>query len=105
VLANGGQKINGRYQLWFHAGDGNFSDIYHAYSTDAQNWTVSSTALLGWQHNTSTYEKQQAADPAVVEVNGVTYLFYDGVDNDASAGYINVATFPGTVANAVLWDV
>lgn len=101
-LANGGATINGRYQLFFHAGDGNFTSIYHAYSSDAQNWTVIATPEL--IQNGSAYELQQAADPSVVEVSGVSYLFYDGVDNAAPHGYINVATYPGTTANLVLWE-
>jgi len=106
-LYNGGALINGRYQLWFHAGNGNYTNIYHAYSTDAQNWTVTSRPELA--QNGSTYETQQVADPEIIEHdNGdgttTSYLFYDGINNGAPTGYINVATYPSTLANLVLWE-
>ena len=99
-LAAGGAKVNGRYELWYHAGTGNYSDIYHAYSTDAQTWTQTG---LEFVHNGGTYELQQAADACVVEVAGKTYLFYDGVDNGTPASYINVAVLPMTVAEYCRW--
>lgn len=102
-LLNGGQKIGGLYHLYFHAGGGgaNYSDIYHAYSSDAQNWTVAGLEL---EPNYGTYEAQQAADPSAIEVGGISYLFYDGVNNSTIAGYINVATIPGKVSDLVLWE-
>ncbi len=100
-LLNGGQKINGLYHLVYHAGTGNFTDIYRAYSSDAQNWTIVPNWIL--QHNGGTYETEQAADPSMIEVNALSYLFYDGVDNAGPHGYLNVATYPSTIANLVLW--
>lgn len=101
-LVNGGSKINGRYHLFFHAGtnDINYSNIYHAYSTDAQNWTVTGAILYA---NLGAFETQQVADPSVVENGGQTYLFYDGVNNNTSTSYINAAKYPGPIANLVLW--
>lgn len=99
----GGQQIRGNYHSWFHAGNGNLSDIYHAYSSDGQTWTITGNIELA--HNGGTYEAQQAADPAVVEVNGVTYMFYGGVNNGTSTGYINVATYPSTIADLSLWEI
>ena len=102
-LANGGAKTNGRYHLWFHSGTGAlFSDIFHAYSTDAQNWTVTATVEL--QHNWSANEKEQVADPCIVEHGGVSYLFYSGVDNTGAHAYTLVATYPGAIASKVLWE-
>lgn len=103
-LAYNGTLINGRYYAWYHVGNGNFSDIVLAYSTDAQNWTIITSPQFQMQHNTGAYEAQQVADPSVVEVNGVSYLLYDGVNNSSSTSYINVATYPGTLANKVLWE-
>ena len=45
-LARGGVKVSGYYELWYHAGAIPNSDIYHAYSTDAQNWTVTGVCSL-----------------------------------------------------------
>ena len=103
-LAYGGQKINGLYHLFLHAGGTPCSDIYHAYSADAQSWTLTTIPDAELRHNTGTYEVQQAADPSVVEANGTSYLFYDGVDNANSKAFINVATYPGTLASKVLWE-
>lgn len=103
-LANGGAKVNGRYQLWYHAdnpGNSNFSSIVHAYSTDAQNWTITGLEL---EANGSSIELQQVADPSVLEVAGITYLFYDGIDNTGGHGYINVATYPSSISDLVLWE-
>lgn len=101
-LTNGGVKTNGRYQLWFHAAitDINFTDIYHAYSTDAQNWTITGNELYA---NHGTYEAQQVADPSVIEKGNFTYMAYDGVNNNTSTSYINIAKYPGSIANLVLW--
>lgn len=100
-LLNDGQKIGGLYHLYFHSGQGNYTNIYHAHSSDAQNWTVTGLEL---EANFGTYEAQQAADPSTIEVGGIGYLFYDGVNNGPIAGYINVATIPGKVSDLVLWE-
>lgn len=100
-LARDGLPINGRYQLWFHTGRGNYTDIRRASSADAQLWTIHEQELAG---NGSTYEKQQVADASVVELGDVAYLFYSGVNNDTSTSYVNVATYAGSLANRVRWS-
>lgn len=101
-LANGGATLNGLYHLFFHAGNGAFTDIYHAHSSDLSTWTISQPPEL--IANRGTYEPQQAADACVVEVNGASYLFYSGIDNGAPSGYISVATYQRPVADLVLWE-
>lgn len=109
-LANGGAKINGRYQLWYHGSNvAGWSDIYHAYSTDAQTWTTTTPSkpeLVPPSNGTAVTSSnlQQAADPCVVEVNGISYIFYSGVDNNTPTGSIYVATYPGPIADLVLWE-
>ncbi len=98
-LANGGAKVDGRYQLWYHAGGSNITDIYRAWSTDAQNWTQGAVPEL--VHNGGAYETQQVADPSVVQNGAITYLFYSGVNNSTPASWINVATIPMTLSNYV----
>lgn len=106
IAANG--KINGRYQLWVHASNlAGWSAIYHASSADAQNWTLDATNAEvpapsnGTVGTSSTI--QQSADPCVVEVNDISYLFYTGADNVAPAASIYVATYPGAIKNLTLW--
>lgn len=109
-LSGGGAKVNGRYQMWLHGSNvAAWSDIYHAYSTDAQNWTVTSPAkpeMVPPTNGTVTTSStiQQAADPCVVEVNGTSYLFHSGVNNNPTSGNIYVATYPGPIADLVLWE-
>lgn len=87
-LANGGNKINGLYHLFYHAGNSDLTDIYHARSTDLVNWTQTGLVLAA---NLGTYEAQQVADASVIENGGKSYLFYSGVNNNTSVSYINVA--------------
>ena len=93
----GATQINSLYHCWFHAGIGSYSDIYHASSSDGQTWTIAPRIDLA--HNGSAYELQQVADPSVLEVSGTSYMFYSGVDNTTPNGYINVASYPGTLAS------
>lgn len=96
------QTISGVYQCWYHAAtSGNLpTDLYRAYSTDAINWTVVTPNPL-LTHLGSAYEIDQIADPAVVEVGGTSYLFYDADDNTTDIAAIKVATFAGTLAQIV----
>ena len=100
-LLNGGQKTNGLYQLYYHAGlTTTTTEVFRATSTDAANWTVIGVQIT---HDGTQYETQQAADPSVITIGATSYLFYSGVNNgDVSqphpASYINVATAPGSAA-------
>ncbi len=99
-LASGGAKVGGLYRLWYHAGSGSFTDIYYATSPDLVTWTRYSK--LGLSCNQTQYEAQQVADPCVVEQGGKCYLFFDGINNDTGpSGFINVATWPDTLARLV----
>lgn len=93
-LARSGAKIGGNYQLWYHSGSGVNTDLYYAYSTDAQTWTLGGAQIL---HNGSTYENQQISDPSVVEHGGTVYLFADGVNNGADNSWINANLFAGSL--------
>lgn len=90
-LANGGNLLNGYYQLWLHVGVTPRSNIRRAISRDAQNWTFVSQELNA---NLGTYEAEQVADPSVLEVNGASYIFYSGVNNATSTSYISAASSP-----------
>lgn len=98
-------KIDGRYQAWYHAGNGEYSDIYHASSADSITWRVTGVVL---DADRGRYERQQIADPAIVTLktqrgSAMTYMFYGGLDNRGPNGYIDVATYPGTPASLSRW--
>ena len=94
--------INGRNVLWYHVdkqpGGVDKTDITHAYTVDPtfSNWTQS--GVFDLIHNAGQFEKDQVADACVLQVIGKSYMFFDGVDNETPAGYINVATYPGTLS-------
>lgn len=92
-----GQKVRGRYQLWYHAapGAGDLpTDLYHASSDDLITWTkVTPGPLL--EHDGGAFEVTQAADPCVLEVDGESWLFYSGVDQDTENASIGLARFAG----------
>ena len=93
----------GEYRLWYHVNQltGGFqvSDIVHGTGATGPTVAFAGTDL---QANRGTYEKEQAADPSVLQVGSTSYLFYDGVDNVTPAGYINLATFNGNLEDAGL---
>ena len=88
------QKVNGLYRLWYHAAPvaGSLpTDIYRATSPDLINWTRTGMEL---QH-AGNWEFDQVADPHPLEVNGQSYLFYDGDNNTTAVCSIGMATSPG----------
>jgi len=89
-------KRNGLYELWYHAAPnaGNTpTNIYRATSSDLITWTQSGAALT---RTGVGDEADQIADPSVVVVGNVAYLYYDAVINATSVGKIMLAT--GAVA-------
>lgn len=90
-------QIGSPYVVWAHCSNGPNSDIYHVVGTDPGfvSWTPASP--LDLIHNGGTFEKTQAADPNVLQVSGKSYLFFTGEDAVSLAGYINLATFDGTL--------
>jgi hypothetical protein len=102
-----GQRINGRYQLWYHAapvaGDVLPTDLYHASSTDLINWDVVTPYPILTHLGGATFESEQAADPCVLEVAGQSYLFYSGVNDSApQAAAVGLAEFDGTLTQIVM---
>lgn len=93
--------IGGRDTLWYHIdrqiGGTDTTDMTHAYTSDVNLVTWAPSNVLDLAHSGSTYEKDQVADPCVLQVAGTSYLFFTGIDNATPAGYISVATFPGTL--------
>lgn len=92
-------QIGGSYALWCHlsASSGGLivSNIMHARSANKTTWTTGGDFDL--VADRGTYEKEQAADPYVLQVSGQSYLFYDGVDNVTGESYVNLATYDGTL--------
>ena len=94
-------SIGGTFVLWTHAsatGSPSTSDIYHSLSNDTGfvSWVPQSPFDL--IHNGSTFEPSQVADPCVLQVTGQSYLFFSGQNANTAAGYINLATYNGTLA-------
>ena len=95
MLAGGG-PIGGTYHLYYHAGSGSTSDIYHATSTDRINWTIQNGGSPIVTHSGSTPETDQVADPDVHLLNGTWYMWLAAVDNTANVGRIELLTAPAT---------
>lgn len=93
---------NGTYFLTTHqspAGNVLPTPLYLHSSTDLKKWTVlnDGNPILT---KTDNWESDQIADASIVEVNGKTYLYYDGDDNyhgDFKAK-IGMASYDGTYA-------
>lgn len=82
-------KNNGRYHAWIHANANLPTHIYHVHSADLWNWTNTGPAVLT---NTLPFEVDQVADPSLVEVGGITFMFYDALNNPAEQSVIALAT-------------
>lgn len=74
------------WTMYFHApppvqvpGHDLYSQIYEATSTDLKHWTTNPVPLVTQEQ--PSWQVDQIADPSAVVVNGVTYLYFDGLDN------------------------
>lgn len=105
-------KVAGKYWMWFHGGPelggpaAGPVNTYVAQSTDRQTWTVSPGDEL--KPDLSTFRKDQASDPSIIDgaaigPNSPSYMFFNGPDNTLVKAWIGVATYPGTLADYVLW--
>lgn len=86
--------IGGTYHLWYHAAPGVGTlptNLYHSSSTNRTTWATPTLVLT---HTGSGFEVDQVADPSVLVVQGVSYLYYDGDDNGSEAAHILLATYP-----------
>ena len=96
------ERIGGRYRLWYHAAAaaGNLpTPLYQASSADLITWTIDGSPILS--PSGTDFEIDQVADPTVIEVDGIARLYYDACDNVANTALVRLATFPGTLAEAV----
>lgn len=94
-------QIGAPYVLWCHASKATSpiaSDIYHAYGTAPSFTTWTPASPFDLVHNGSAFEFSQAADPNVLQVAGKSYLFFSGDNAANNQGYVNLATFNGTLA-------
>lgn len=94
------QKTDGLYHLWYHgtAVSGELpSDIYHATSPDLTTWTILNSNLPVLTRTGEPSGTDQVADPCLLEVDGVSYLFYSDANNTAGSGTQNVALYHGTL--------
>lgn len=92
-------KRNGQYVLYYHAapGSGNLpTNIYRSESADLAIW---STPELVLEFAGGGFEDDQVADPCVLEVDGKSYLYYDGDDNVAENAAVGLLVFDGTLDN------
>jgi sucrose-6-phosphate hydrolase SacC (GH32 family) len=101
-------KVNGRYQMWYHAApagatlNGNLpTDIYHASSDDLVSWNVITPNPILTHLGGATFEKEQCADAKVIEVGGLSYLYYSGVDDTGGYASVGLAQFAGTLQQIV----
>lgn len=94
-------QIGAANVLWYHVqfptGGGDTTDITHGFSTDPAFVAWSPSGVFDLIHNGGTFEQSQVADPMVLQVLGKSYMFFSGVSQVASHGYINVATYAGTL--------
>jgi hypothetical protein len=111
-------KVNGRYYGWSQTTQKNYPNaVLPVYSlpSDIMRWSAPSaagpwtpTGTLTYYRNASTEGvnsgKGQVADPTILEVAGVTHLFYTAVPDgtaEATTGYINHATASAPLATLV----
>lgn len=93
-------QIGAPYVLWCHASKATSpiqSDIMHAYGTAPSFTSWNPVSPFDLIHNGTTFEQTQAADPNVLQVAGKSYLFYSGQNANTLLGYINLATYSGTL--------
>jgi hypothetical protein len=93
-------QIGAAYVLWAHASKATSpisSDIYHASGATPSFTTWSPISPFDLIHNGNTFEQSQVADPNVLQVSGKSYLFFSGANATTLAGYINLATYNGTL--------
>lgn len=93
-------QLGAPYVLWCHASKATnpvTSDIMHAYGVAPSFTTWTPVSTFDLLHNGGTFEQSQAADPNVLQVSGKSYLFFTGENANTLAGYINLATFDGTL--------
>lgn len=93
----------GRLVQWYAinqaASSGIPSAVTHAYSTAGGGYTSwTQPGVEDLFPNYGTYEGDQASDPRVLQVGGSSFLFFDGTTNTLSTAYINLATYPGSLA-------
>ena len=91
-------QIGAAYVLWCHASNNLVSDIMHAYGVAPSFTTWTPASPFDLLHNGGPFEVTQAADPNVLQVSGKSYLFFTGNDASVNRGYINLATYAGTLA-------
>jgi PKD repeat protein len=121
--------INGEWYAWFHGNPSSAlpDDIYVAYSTtNMTSWySVSNNALLNGSNSPGSpvlarsgsaegegNSDGQVADPTLVQVNNITYIFYDQIAhalNDPPAAgvhysQIGLAISNNTLSNMVNWQ-
>jgi len=88
------EKLGSIYHLWYHGssnGDNTPTDIYHATSTDLVNWTIQNNGNPIITHSGSGDEIDQVADPAIVVLNGQSYMYFEGVHNGTSTFKMELA--------------
>lgn len=93
-------QVGSPYVLWCHASkltNPVESDIMHAYGIAPSFTTWTPASPFDLLHNGSTFEQSQVADPNVLQVSGTSYLFFSGQNANTLQGYINLATFSGTL--------
>jgi sucrose-6-phosphate hydrolase SacC (GH32 family) len=72
----------------------------HAWSPDLQHWAVDT---LAFAVDTTWWNRKHVWSPSLIEVNGRTYMFYTGVDqqDDQRLGYVSAATLD---TSNTAWD-
>lgn len=92
-----GQKRDGLYHLVYHGNTnptGLPTDIYYATSPDTVTWTIQNGRHPILAHSGIDPEYDQIADPVIVEFHGKTFIYFDAMNNNTPAGYLE----------AVIWS-
>lgn len=72
-------KRNGKYQMFFGGGSEKIPyQLAYAESVDGINWIRDDSQLVGLERSHDGWDSQMIAYPSVIDVNGKTYMFYNG---------------------------
>jgi hypothetical protein len=94
-------RLNGKYHAWYHVAESEHllpSVIWHAVSDDLQHWRPDPFRTLGVKGSEMDLETaDQAADPAMLEINGRVHLYYSVNDNRHGRARIGLAVHEGSL--------
>lgn len=86
-------RDDGTWELFFHANNSGTlpTDIFRATSSDLINWERRPGYSI--VKRSLSFEYDQTADPAVIDINGQRVMFYSGVNNPTETSKIGRAVY------------